>query len=167
MPPFSDLSLSHLLKLMLARYSSSHQTLHAFDYIFSSIASHRILTAFQLATTRKKKVISFYTFSFSFSVLIMVLLKLKNLDGVALCLLCLLVCDFCLTIRGFATCYLFFFFLLVSMCYVCSFTFPFLLFLLLFSFFFSRLLLTFVSFFSFLFIHLVCPWPRWEHQENH
>ena len=53
----------------------------------------------------------------------MVLLKLKNLDGVALCLLCLLVCDFCLTImiRGFATCYLFsFFFWFLCVMYVRS-----------------------------------------------
>ena len=42
MPPFSDLSSSHLLSLMLARHSPSHQTLCFQSHFFiRCIASHR------------------------------------------------------------------------------------------------------------------------------
>ena len=42
MPPFPDLSSSHLLRLMLARYSSSHRTLCFQSHFFiRCIASHR------------------------------------------------------------------------------------------------------------------------------
>ena len=68
MPPFSDLSSSHLLIFMLARYSSSHQTFRAFNLIFSSVASHRIVIAFQLATTRKKRLYLFIPFLLFFPV---------------------------------------------------------------------------------------------------
>ena len=41
MPPFSDLSSSHLLRLMLACYSSSHRTLcFQFHFFIRCVASH-------------------------------------------------------------------------------------------------------------------------------
>ena len=90
-----------LLVLMLDRHSSSHQTLVLSHFFIRRIASHR--HCISTGHYEEKKVISFFTsfFSFLFSgnILLMFLLYLKNLDGVALCLLCLLVNDLCLTIR--------------------------------------------------------------------
>ena len=145
MPPFSDLSSSQLLMLMLARYSSSHQILCAFNLVFSSVAMH----AFPPATTGKNRVFLFG------NVLLKFLFYLKTLDNVALCLLYSLVYGLCPMIQPETSL-------------------PRQLFLLVFVRgtyipFFTRLLLTSVSiiFFVILYLYSLSLPRRREHQENH
>ena len=88
-PPFSDLPSYDLLLLTLARYSYISSNPLCFQSRFSSVASNCISTGHY----EKKRFLLFC------NVLLMFPLYLKTLDGVALCLLYLLVYDLCLRIQ--------------------------------------------------------------------